>query len=192
MQYSRLSVESRGRGLPQIDTARLRLRSWRDDDRPAFAELNADPRVMEYLHAVLSREESDAIVDRIEAHFELHGFGLWAVECRETARFSGFVGLAIPRFEMHFTPCVEVGWRLAHRDWGRGFATEAAIAALSFGFERLDLDEIVSFTVPGNLRSRRVMERIGMTHEPADDFDHPMFDTSHRLCRHVLYRAPRP
>ena len=192
MQYSRLSVESRGRGLPQIDTARLRLRSWRDDDRPAFAELNADLRVMEYLHDVLSREESDAMVDRIEAHFELHGFGLWAVESRETARLSGFVGLSIPRFEAHFTPCVEVGWRLAHRDWGQGFATEAATAALSFGFERLDLDEIVSFTVPRNLRSRRVMERIGMTHEPADDFDHPMFDTSHRLCRHVLYRAPRP
>ena len=99
--------------LPEIDTERLRLRSWRDDDRPAFADLNADPLVMEHLHAVLSRQESDAIVDRIEAHFELHGFGLWAVESRETARLSGFVGLSIPRFEAHFTPCVEVGWRLS-------------------------------------------------------------------------------
>ena len=180
------------RHLPKIDTARLRLRPWRDDNRPAFAELNADPRVMEHLPAVLSRRESDAFVDRIEAHFELHGFGLWAVELREAACFAGFVGLSIPRFQAHFTPCVEVGWRLAHQHWGQGFATEAATAALSFGFERLDLDEIVSFTVPGNLRSRGVMERIGMTHEPADDFDHPIFDASHRLCRHVLYRSLHP
>ena len=178
--------------LPEIDTERLRLRSWRDDDRPAFAELNADPRVMEHLHSVLSRQESDALFDRIETHFELHGFGLWALELHESGRFAGFVGMSIPRFEAHFTPCVEVGWRLAHEHWGRGFATEAARAALTFGFERLDLDEIVSFTVPGNLRSRRVMERNGMTHEPADDFDHPMFEPSHRLCRHVLYRARRP
>ena len=180
------------RHLPEIDAARLRLRPWRDDDRPAFAELNADPRVMEHLPAVLSRQESDAFVDRIEAHFELHGFGLWAVELRDAACFAGFVGLSIPRFQAHFTPCVEVGWRLAHQHWGQGFATEAATAALSFGFERLDLDEIVSFTVPGNLRSRGVMERIGMTHEPADDFDHPIFDASHRLCRHVLYRSLHP
>ena len=179
-------------GLPEINTARLRMRPWREEDRPAFAERNADPRVMEHLHSVLSRQESDAIVDRIEAHFELHGFGLWAVESRETARFAGFVGLEVPRFEMHFTPCVEVGWRLAHRNWGRGFATEAATAALSFGFERLDLDEILSFTIPANQRSRRVMERIGMTHDPSDDFHHPMFDASHRLGRHVLYRARRP
>jgi len=184
--------ENRLPRLPEIDTERLRLRAWRDDDRPAFAELNADPRVMEHLHGLLSRQESDAFVDRIEAHFELHGFGFWAVEPREAERLSGFVGLSIPRFEMNFTPCVEVGWRLAHRDWGKGFATEAARAVLSFGFEQLGLDEIVSFTIPANRRSRRVMERIGMTHDPADDFDHPMFEPSHRLSRHVLYRARRP
>jgi len=184
----------KGDGLPsppEIETARLRLRPWHAEDRPVFATLNADPRVMEHLHAVLSRRESDALVDRIEAHFRLHGFGLWAVELREAACFAGFVGLSVPRFEAHFTPCVEVGWRLAPEHWGQGFATEAAMAALAFGFEQLALGEIVSFTVAANQRSRGVMERIGMTHEPADDFDHPMFDTSHRLCRHVLYRKPR-
>lgn len=177
--------------LPEIDSARLQLRAWRDEDRPAFAALNADPRVMEHLPALLSRPESDALVDRIEAHFRLHGFGLWAVELREAACFAGFVGLSVPRFEAHFTPCVEVGWRLAHEHWGQGFAAEAAMAALTFGFEQLALGEIVSFTVPTNLRSRGLMERIGMTHELADDFDHPIFDASHRLCRHVLYRKPR-
>lgn len=177
--------------LPEIGAARLRLRAWREEDRPAFAALNADPRVMEHLHGLLSRRESDALVDRIEAHFGLHGFGLWAVELRDAACFAGFVGLSVPRFEAHFTPCVEVGWRIAHEHWGQGFATEAATAALAFGFERLGLEEIVSFTVPANLRSRGVMDRIGMTHEPADDFDHPMFDASHRLSRHVLYRKPR-
>ncbi len=179
-------------GLPTIDTERLRMRPWRDEDRPAFAELNADPRVMEHLHALLSRSESDELLDRIEEHFERHGFGFWAVEPLEAPRLSGFVGLSIPRFDLHFTPCVEVGWRLAHQDWGKGFATEAARAALAFGFEQLDLDEIVSFTIPANQRSRRVMERIGMTHDPSDDFDHPMFEPSHRLSRHVLYRTRRP
>jgi ribosomal-protein-alanine N-acetyltransferase len=150
--------------------------------------MNADPRVMEHFPATLSRAESDATVDRITAHFDAHGFGLWAVEIPGVAPFGGFVGLCQPRFEAHFTPCVEVGWRLAAEHWGQGYATEAAKAALKFGFETLGLHEIVSFTVPANRRSRRVMEKLGMMHDPDDDFDHPILATGHPLCRHVLYR----
>lgn len=143
---------------------------------------------MEFLPSTLSRQESDALAARIEAHLAERGWGLWAVEVPTVAPFAGYVGLATPRFESHFTPCVEVGWRLAAQHWGRGYATEGARAAIAFGFDHLKLDEIVSFTVPANLRSRRVMERLGMTHEPADDFDHPAFAVEHPLRRHVLYR----
>jgi RimJ/RimL family protein N-acetyltransferase len=154
--------------------------------------MNADPRVVEHLPAALSRGESDALAARIEAHFDQHGFGLWAVEIPDVTPFAGFVGLSVPRFETRFTPCVEIGWRFAAQHWGCGYATEGARAALAFGVEELQLDEIVSFTVPGNVRSRRVMERIGMTHEPADDFDHPALPEGHPLRRHVLYRIARP
>lgn len=170
----------------EIRTARLVLRRWVAADRGTFASLNADPRVMEYLPRVLDPEESDALVDKIEQHFNDHGFGLWAVEIPGVAPFAGFVGLTIPRFQAHFTPSVEVGWRLAFEHWGHGYATEASCRAVAFGFERLDLKEIVSFTVPENVRSRRVMERIGMIHDPADDFDHP--GAPERMRRHVLYR----
>lgn len=172
-----------------IRTERLLLRRWRQDDRPLFAAINADPRVMELFPKLLSREESDATVDRIEAHFAHHGFGVWAVEVPGVTPFAGFVGLAHPRFEASFTPCVEIGWRLAAEHWGRGYATEGAKAALAFGFEELKLAEILSFTVEGNVRSRRVMEKIGMTHSPADDFDHPLLPEGHKLRRHMLYRA---
>lgn len=128
----------------------------------------------------------------MEAHFQEHGFGLWAVEIPGVATFAGFVGLSVPRFEAHFTPCVEIGWRLAAPYWGRGYATEGARAALEFGFDHLHLDQIVSFTVPDNVRSRRVMEKIGMTHDPADDFDHPNLPEGHRLRRHVLYGIALP
>jgi RimJ/RimL family protein N-acetyltransferase len=173
----------------EIQTTRLLLRRWRDSDRPGFAALNADTRVMEHFPSVLTRADSDAAVDRIEAHFERHGFGLWAVEVPDQAPFIGFVGLAVPSFDAHFTPCVEVGWRLAADWWGRGYATEAARAVLAIGFGPLALDEIVSMTVPENKRSRRVMERLGMTHDPADDFNHPT-QPDHR--RHVLYRLQAP
>ncbi len=153
--------------------------------------MNADPHVLEHFPATLSRQESDAAVDRITAHFDAHGFGLWAVEIPGVTPFAGFIGLCRPRFEAHFTPCVEVGWRLAAEHWGHGYATEGAWAALTFGFETLGLDEIVSYTVPANLRSRRVMEKIGMTHNPADDFDHPLLAAGHALERHVLYRRAR-
>jgi len=177
---------------PELRTERLRLRSWLSADREPFAALNADPAVMEYLPAPLSRSESDLFAARIEAHVERHGFGLWAVEIPGVAPFAGFVGLSVPGFVAHFTPCVEIGWRLAAAHWGRGYATEAARAVLAFGFETLQLDEIVSFTVPGNVRSRHVMEKIGMTRDPADDFDHPSLPEEHPLRQHVLYRARRP
>jgi RimJ/RimL family protein N-acetyltransferase len=172
----------------QLSTERLLLRPWRGDDLEPFAALNADPRVMEYFPSVLSRPDSDALAERIAAHIETKGWGLWAVEVPGATGFAGYVGLAEPGFTAHFTPCVEIGWRLAHEHWGHGYAIEGARAALASGFTSLTLDEIVSFTVPANLRSRRVMERLGMTRAEADDFDHPGLPVEHPLRRHVLYR----
>jgi RimJ/RimL family protein N-acetyltransferase len=177
--------------LQELRTERLYLRPWRPGDREPFARLNADPRVLEYFPSLMTREESDAFVDRVDAHFAEHGFGLWAVEVPGVAEFIGFVGLWHPAYEAHFTPCVEIGWRLAYDHWGRGYAPEAARASLGFGFETVGLDEIVSLTAPANLRSRRVMEKIGMTRNEADDFDHPRVADGHALKRHVLYRLKR-
>lgn len=174
--------------MSELHTERLRLRRWAPGDRAPFAALNADPHVMEYFVSVLRREESDALAARIDSAFEQRGFGFWAVEIPTVTPFAGFVGLSVPRFAAHFTPCVEIGWRLAEPYWNRGYASEGARAALRFGFERAHLEEIVAFTVPTNLRSRRVMEKIGMTHNPADDFDHPSIPERHPLRRHVLYR----
>jgi RimJ/RimL family protein N-acetyltransferase len=176
---------------PTIQTLRLHLRPWRDEDLTAFAALNADPKVMEFLPKPLDRGESDALAARIRDHFTRRDFGLWAVEVPGVADFIGCVGLSVPEFHAHFTPCVEVGWRLAHAHWSQGYATEAAGAALDFGFRRLGLEEIVAFTVPANRRSRGVMERIGMNWTPIDDFDHPALPEGHPLRRHVLYRAIR-
>jgi RimJ/RimL family protein N-acetyltransferase len=176
---------------PELRTDRLILRGWRDADLPYFAALNSDPGVMEFFPKMLAREESDAMAQRICTHFEQHGCGLWALEVPEVAPFIGFTGLNVPKFETHFTPCVEIGWRLARCAWGHGYATEAARAALQFGFEELALNSIVSFTVPSNRRSRRVMERLEMTHDPVDDFDHPLISDGHPLRRHVLYRIQR-
>jgi RimJ/RimL family protein N-acetyltransferase len=173
---------------PELRTRRGLLRPWLPTDLEPFARLNADPRVMEYLRGPLSREQSDALAARIAAHFAEHGFGLWALEVPGVAPFIGFVGLSVPRFEATFMPCVEVGWRLGAEHWGSGYATEAARAALAFGFEQRGLREIVSFTVPANQRSRAVMERIGMTHDRADDFEHPSLPPGHPLRHHVLYR----
>ena len=171
-----------------LRTERLILRRWLSGDRKPFAAMNSDPEVMKHFPSVLSREASDEFADRIEKHFVTRGFGLWAVEIPGIASFAGFVGLAVPGFEAKFTPCVEIGWRLARAYWGHGYATEAASAALAFGFDELRLDQIVSFTVPGNARSRRVMEKLGMTHDPCDDFEHPSLPEGHPLRRHVLYR----
>jgi RimJ/RimL family protein N-acetyltransferase len=176
----------------QLTTDRLLLRRWRASDREPFARINADPRVMEYFPAVLTAEESGILVDRIEAHFTEHGFGLRAAELRSSGELIGFIGLNVPRFETHFTPCVEIGWRLAFDQWGRGLATEGARAVIDHAFGTLRIPEIVSFTSIANLRSRRVMEKLGMTHDPADDFDHPYLAEGHPLRRHVLYRLRCP
>jgi len=146
---------------------------------------------MQFLPGLLSLTESDAMVDQIEAHFAQHGFGLWAAELRETGEFVGYVGLAVPRFEAAFTPCVEIGWRIASNYWERGFATEGARAMVNFAFDVLNLAELVSFTVPANVRSLRVMEKLGMTHDETEDFDHPLLEVGHPLRRHVLYRMKR-
>jgi RimJ/RimL family protein N-acetyltransferase len=147
---------------------------------------------MEHFPAPLSRAQSDELIEAIEAGFEVNGFGLWALELRESGEFIGFTGLAVPAFEAHFTPAVEVGWRLARSAWGNGYATEAARAALAFGFEEAGLDEIVSFTTAGNRRSLAVMERLGMSHDPADDFDHPGLPAGHPQRPHVLCRLKPP
>lgn len=172
----------------KLSSRRIRLRLWRTEDREAFAAMNADARVMEFFPRCLSREESDAMVDRIQAHFREHGFGLWAVEVAGVADFIGFAGLTWARFSASFTPCVEVGWRLGFEHWGKGYATEAARLALHHGFHLLSLPEIVSFTAVANRRSRAVMERVGMLRDVAGDFDYPSFPQSHPLRRHVLYR----
>ncbi|MBI1180661.1 MAG: GNAT family N-acetyltransferase [Alphaproteobacteria bacterium] len=174
--------------LTTLSNGRIRLRPWREQDRDPFAAMNADARVMEHFPSQLSRSESDAFVDRIRQHFCEHGFGLWAIELVDTAHFIGFTGLAVPQFSAHFTPCVEIGWRLAFEHWGRGYATEAARLALGYAFGALALAEVVSFTSTANHRSRAVMERLGMRRDPADDFDHPALPEGHPLRRHVLYR----
>ncbi|MBO4206989.1 GNAT family N-acetyltransferase [Micromonospora echinofusca] len=180
----------------ELRTSRLVLRQWRDDDLPFFAALNADPEVMEHFPAPLNRQDSDGLANRAAAHVATHGWGLWAVEVvaegsPDQGRFAGFTGLSVPSFEAHFTPAVEVGWRLARWAWGRGYASEAARAAVAYGFGRLGLAEVVSFTAVPNRRSAAVMRRIGMTHDPADDFDHPKLPDGDPLRRHVLYRLAR-
>jgi len=173
----------------ELETPRLWLRRWRPEDLEPFAALTADPQVAEYFPSTLSREESEAMFGRVAEHFRKHGYGFWAVELPGQIPFIGFIGLAVVPFEASFTPCVEIGWRLTPSCWGKGLATEGARAALAYGFERLGLNEIVSFTVPGNVRSRRVMEKLGMRY--SQDFDHPRIDPQHPLGRHVLYRLSR-
>ena len=175
----------------EIETERLLLRPWRDSDLEPFAALNADARVMEHFPSISSREESRALMARIREHFDRDGYGFWAVELKRGDPFIGFVGLGRVSFEAHFTPAVEIGWRLAHGSWGRGYASEGARASLRFAFRELGLEEVVSFTVTANRRSRAVMERIGMHHAPADDFDHPHLSEGHPMRRHVLYRLRR-
>jgi ribosomal-protein-alanine N-acetyltransferase len=177
--------------FPLLITERLQLRSWKDEDLSAFAALNADPRVMEYFPKLLTRSESDDRAAQIIEHFDRYGFGLWAVEVIGVGEFIGFVGLNVPTFQAHFTPCVEIGWRLSYEHWHNGYATEGAKAALAFAFDRLQLDEIVAITAVANQRSRLVMARLGMTYSPADDFEHPGISEGHPLRKHVLYRRTR-
>jgi RimJ/RimL family protein N-acetyltransferase len=177
--------------VPELRTDRLLLRAWRPEDRAPFAALNSDPAVVEFLPGALDRDASDALATRCEDHWAEEGFGLWAVEVPGVAPFVGFVGLNWARFDAPFTPAVEVGWRLARAAWGHGYATEGGRASLAFGFEDRGLDEIVSFTTRDNVRSRRVMERLRMRHDPADDFEHPVVAVGSPLRPHVLYRRRR-
>ena len=175
--------------MKALTTDRLLLRQWHESDREPFAAQSADPEVMRYFPKLLTRDEADALIDRHQVQLAAGEPGLFAVEVRESGAFIGFVGLAVPSFEASFTPCVEVGWRLARSAWGHGYATEAALAALDHGFNTLMLDEIVSFTSLPNTRSRAVMERIGMTF--VAEFEHPNLEPGHPLRRHALYRIRR-
>jgi RimJ/RimL family protein N-acetyltransferase len=172
-----------------LETKRLILRRWRAEDLVPFRRVNADPRVMEFYPAVLSAEHSDRIVERAQMHFREQGFGLLAAELKETGAFLGFVGLQRVPFDAPFTPAVEIGWRIGFEHWNRGYATEAARAVLDHAFGDLKLGEIVAMTYRGNHRSRRVMEKLGMAHDPKDDFDnpHPALEGT-VLVPHVLYR----
>ncbi|WP_252374843.1 MULTISPECIES: GNAT family N-acetyltransferase [unclassified Nonomuraea] len=174
-----------------METERLIMRRWRESDHAPFAAMNADPEVMEHFPATLTREQSDTMVGRIEEGFDRHGFGLWALEVRGSGLFIGFAGLVWQRFDAPFLPAVEVGWRLARPAWGHGYAIEAARRAVTFAFAEAGLDALISMTAVGNVRSRAVMERLGMTRDPAEDFDHPGVPEGSPLRRHVLYRLRR-
>ena len=182
-----LSRRSKGE-IIVLTTQRLILRHWRESDRDPFAQMNADAEVMEYFPAPLARQESDAMIGRMKRHHQDYGFGLWAVEEAATHAFVGLIGLNMTKFQAHFTPAVEVGWRLAHPFWGKGYATEGARKVISYGFDVIGLTEIVSFTATSNQRSIAVMKRLGMTSQETDDFDHPHLPPGHVLQRHVLYR----
>jgi RimJ/RimL family protein N-acetyltransferase len=175
----------------ELESARLLLRQWRDEDLPEFAAMCADAQVMRYFPAIMSRLESASLIGRIRGHFAEHGFGLWALQRKDSGQFIGFTGLSVVGFDAPFTPATEIGWRLAREHWGLGYASEAAWTALRCGFDRLPLKEVVAFTTQTNLPSEKVMQAIGMHHDPADDFDHPRLDAGHPLRRHVLYRISR-
>lgn len=172
-----------------LKTQRLILRAWQEDDLEPFAKLNADQRVREFFPSCLSREESDASVKNFSEHIQKYGWGLFATCLIETEKFIGFIGMQHVNFEAPFTPAVEIGWRIAHEHWGKGYATEGAKAVLEYAFNTVKLKEIVSFTAEQNMRSRNVMEKIGMQHIPEKDFDHPQVPDGHALRRHVFYQA---
>jgi RimJ/RimL family protein N-acetyltransferase len=176
--------------LIEIETERLRLRQWMESDREPFSRLNADPRVMEFLPSILDKAASDAMVNRLQTKIADKGWGFWAVESKQDKQFIGFVGLEIPKADLPFSPCVEIGWRLAFEHWGKGYATEAAQTALKVGFEQQELTEIVSFTALSNHRSSAVMERLGMNRE-TETFEHPSLSAGHPLREHCLYRLSR-
>jgi ribosomal-protein-alanine N-acetyltransferase len=178
---------------PAVRTERLLLRRWRDEDRAPMAAVNADPLVMATLGPLMTRAESDAAIARTEAFFDQHGYGLWAVELLdEPGSCLGFLGLSIPRFAAPFLPAVEIGWRLASGRWGNGYAPEGARAVLAFAWDTLGLDEVVSFTAAINVKSRRVMDKVGLVRDPDGDFEHPNVAMGDPLRPHVLYRVRRP
>lgn len=175
-------------GAPELATERLLLRRWRASDRAPFARLNASPEVMEYFPSTLTTTQSDVFAELIDIGLVERPFGLWAVEVVGLVPFVGFVGLSVPTWDAPFMPCVEVGWRLDSPHWGLGYATEAASEVLRYAFGELVLPEIVSFTSKVNLRSRAVMDRLGMVRDSTMDFDHPNLEAGHHLTPHVLYR----
>lgn len=177
--------------MTELRTQRLLLRPWRPEDLATFAALNADPEVMRHFPSVLSRAESDAFAARVMHRFDDQGWGLWAAEAPGVAPFIGFIGLAMATFPAPFTPALEVGWRLAREHWGRTYAPEGALAALAFAFDELAVDEVVSFTAVANANSRRVMEKLGLMHDPSDDFEHPNLAADSPIRRHVLYRLAK-
>lgn len=174
-----------------IETKRLILRTWEDEDIEPMTHINQDPKVCEHLPAIVDRRATEALIKHIIQHYEQHGFTLYAVELKSTHEFIGFLGLMIPSFQAHFTPAVEIGWRLSSHHWGHGYATEGAKAVLDYAFNQLGLKEIVSLTVPANTRSIRVMEKIGMKRDISDDFHHPKLPNNHPLSLHVLYRIKK-
>jgi RimJ/RimL family protein N-acetyltransferase len=178
--------------VPTLETARLRLRDWRDSDVEAWIAMNADVRVSEFLGKTFSREDSLASAAKIRELLHRDGFGWWAVELRDGAEFAGVIALQAVPFQAPFTPANEIGWRFAAEHWGKGYATEGARAALDYAFGVLRWPEVMAFTAASNVRSQRVMERLGMTRDPADDFDHPRLASDHPLRRHVLYRIANP
>jgi ribosomal-protein-alanine N-acetyltransferase len=180
-----------GAAGPELRTARLLLRRWRASDLDPFAAINADPAVMEYFAATLSREESAELIARIERGFDEHGYGLWAAEAPGETELIGFVGMEDVKPELPCAPAVEVGWRLDRRFWRRGLASEAAAGVVAFAFGRLGFDSLVATTSRPNERSRAVMERLGMSYDPAEDFIHPALPSDHPLAPHVLYRLDR-
>lgn len=173
----------------QLETDRSLLRHWRAEDLSLFAIINSDPKVMEYFPATMTEEESNNLASKINNHFEEYGYGLWAVEEKSSKKFIGFTGLSNTTFDAHFTPSIEIGWRLELNSWSKGYATEAARKVLDYALNKLNLAEIVSFTANKNTPSRRVMEKIGLNHNPKDDFNHPNLPVGHHLSSHVLYRS---
>lgn len=171
-----------------LDSERLVIHPWQDTDLPVFEAMNADPKVMAHMPNLMSKEDVAAMVMRIKAHFDEHGYGLFSLERKDNGEYIGYTGLCHVPFEADFTPAVEVGWRLLHEAWGHGYVTEAASRILSYAFEDLQLDEVVSFTVQDNTRSWAVMERIGMIRDHDGDFMHPRLPVDHPLAPHILYR----
>ncbi|MCE9597157.1 MAG: GNAT family N-acetyltransferase [Spirochaetia bacterium] len=175
----------------KLESERLILRRWLQNDLQPFTRMNTDPHVMRFFPGLLSPEESSALFQRLDAHFETHGFGVWALELKSTGDWIGFAGLGVCPFDAHFTPAVELGWRLLSEFQGKGYATEAAKVACTFAFKNVGLEELVAFTVPINQPSRRVMEKLGMTNNERESFQHPLLPADHPLKEHVLYRLPR-
>ena len=176
----------------ELHTRRCVLRQWKEADLAPWAAMNADPEVRRHFPTVLDAEQAGAEAGRCRDAIAQRGWGMWALEVPGAFAFAGFVGLNVPHYDAPFVPAVEIGWRLPRAAWGQGLASEAAQAALGFAFTHLDLNEVIAIAVPGNEPSRRVMQRLGMRHDEAGDFDHPRIEAGHPLRRHVLYRATAP